>query len=59
MPDPVELTTGLQRREIEAYLEGKCDPFHNDVIKRGPGTKEKPTLIPSAFTGRIVGCICK
>lgn len=59
MPDPLELTTGLQRREIEAYLEGKCDPFHNHVLKRGAGTKENPTLIPSAFAGRIVGCICK
>lgn len=29
------------------------------VIKRGSGTKENPTLIPSAYNGRIVGCICK
>ncbi|KAM7352463.1 cytochrome c oxidase subunit 5B, mitochondrial-like [Cochliomyia hominivorax] len=59
MPDPLELCTGLQKKEIEAYMEGNCDPFHIKVLKRGSGTKENPTLIPSAFNGRIVGCICK
>ncbi|XP_065358663.1 cytochrome c oxidase subunit 5B, mitochondrial-like [Calliphora vicina] len=59
MPDPLQLCTGLQRKEIEAYMEGNCDPYHMKVLKRGCGTKENPTLIPSAFNGRIVGCICK
>ncbi|XP_075167042.1 cytochrome c oxidase subunit 5B, mitochondrial-like [Haematobia irritans] len=58
LPDPLELCTGQQRKEIVAYIEGKCDPYHMSVIKRGIGTKETPTLIPSAFNGRIVGCIC-
>lgn len=39
-------------------MEGSCDPYHMNVLKRGSGTKEKPTLVPSAFSGRIVGCIC-
>uniref|UniRef100_A0A1B0G5V3 Uncharacterized protein n=1 Tax=Glossina morsitans morsitans TaxID=37546 RepID=A0A1B0G5V3_GLOMM len=34
------------------------DPYHSDVIKRGSGTAENPILIPSAFNGRTVGCIC-
>lgn len=59
MPDPLDLCTGLQKKEILAFMEGKCDPYHMDVIKRGSGTKENPTLIPSAFNGRIIGCICK
>lgn len=58
MPDPLELVTGMQKKEILAAMEGNCDPFHNNVVKRGCGTKENPTLIPSAFEGRIVGCIC-
>lgn len=33
------------------------DPY-GLVIKRGPGTRECPILIPSAFSARIVGCEC-
>lgn len=29
------------------------------VIKRGPGTKDCPNEVPSAFESRIVGCICE
>lgn len=34
------------------------DPY-GLTVKRGPGTKDKPNLIPSAFDSRIVGCICE
>ena len=35
------------------------DPF-NLGLNQGPrGTKAKPTLVPSMFEERIVGCICK
>lgn len=59
MNDPVEHATGLEKKELLAKLAGNDDPYHMKAIKRGVGTKEKPTLIPSAFDARIVGCICK
>jgi len=29
------------------------------IIKRGPGTKDKPTLINSAYHERMIGCLCE
>lgn len=58
MPDPVDHATGLEKKELLAALAGNDDPYYNKAIKRGVGTKEKPTLIPSAFDARILGCIC-
>jgi len=58
MPDPIEHATGLERKELEAYARGNDDPLYNKPIKRGPGTKAQPTLIPSFNDKRIVGCIC-
>ena len=29
------------------------------AIKRGPGTKDQPNLVPSAFESRLVGCVCE
>uniref|UniRef100_A0A1A9W3X8 Cytochrome c oxidase subunit 5B, mitochondrial n=1 Tax=Glossina brevipalpis TaxID=37001 RepID=A0A1A9W3X8_9MUSC len=58
MAHPLDHATGLEKKEMLAFLDGKCDPYHMAVIKRGGGTEENPTLIPSAFNGRIVGCIC-
>ncbi|KAI9585182.1 hypothetical protein GQX74_001029 [Glossina fuscipes] len=52
MAHPLEHATGLEKKEMLAFLSGKCDPYHTDVIKRGSGTAENPTLIPSAFNGR-------
>lgn len=57
--DDIDLATGLEKRELLAHLAGNDDPFHMKPIKRGPSTKDQPTLIPSAFEARIVGCICK
>lgn len=59
MNDPIEHATGLEKRELLAKLAGNEDPYHMNAIKRGVSTKEKPTLIPSAFEARIIGCICK
>jgi len=28
------------------------------VVKRAAGTKDKPTMIPSAHEMRLVGCVC-
>ncbi|XP_067621440.1 cytochrome c oxidase subunit 5B, mitochondrial-like [Eurosta solidaginis] len=60
MNDPMEHATGIEKRELEQWKAGNKDPWLLDtIIKRGPGTKEQPTMIPSAFSGRIIGCACK
>lgn len=59
MNDPVEHATGIEKRELLARQAGNDNPFDMKVFKRGPGTKEVPNLIPSAFDARLVGCICK
>lgn len=41
------------------HLSYSQDPFNLKVTKRGPGTKECPNLVPSAFDSRMVGCICE
>jgi len=58
MADPMEHATGLERKELEAIARGNPDPFMMRVLKRGPGTKDKPCEIPSAYDKRLVGCIC-
>lgn len=35
------------------------DPFNMKVQKAPGGTKDKPQLVPSMYSERIVGCICK
>ncbi|XP_063622863.1 cytochrome c oxidase subunit 5B, mitochondrial-like [Cydia splendana] len=56
--DPIDLVTGLEKRELLAHLAGECDPFRILSFKRGPGTRERPNLVPSAFCQRLVGCKC-
>lgn len=58
LPEPIDHATGLEKKEMLAALAGNHDPYHNNAIKRGAGTKDKPTMIPSAFDARIIGCIC-
>ncbi|KAK9496643.1 hypothetical protein O3M35_013082 [Rhynocoris fuscipes] len=58
MPDPVEHATGLEKRELLAKISGVDNPFDMRVLKRGPGTKDCPNQVPSAFDSRILGCIC-
>ncbi|XP_071448097.1 cytochrome c oxidase subunit 5B, mitochondrial-like [Hetaerina americana] len=59
MADPLEHATGLEKREMLANMAGNDDPYDMKVFKRGPGTKDCPTVVPSAFEARIVGCICE
>lgn len=59
LPEPIDHATGLEKKELLAALAGNDDPYHMKAIKRGVGTRDKPTLIPSAFDARILGCICK
>ena len=59
MSDPLDHATGIEKRELLARAAGNEDPFDMKVFKRGPGTKEQPNLVPSAFDARLVGCICK
>ncbi|XP_053695015.1 cytochrome c oxidase subunit 5B, mitochondrial-like [Sabethes cyaneus] len=59
MSDPIEHATGLEKRELLAKQAGNSDPFDMRVFKRGPGTKDQPNQIPSAFESRLVGCICE
>ncbi|CAH0402385.1 unnamed protein product [Chilo suppressalis] len=56
--DPLEHVTGIEKRELLAHLAGDCDPFRIMAIKRGPGTRERPNLIPSANQQRLLGCKC-
>ena len=35
------------------------DPFDLSVAKRGPGTKDKPNVVFSAFHERLIGCVCE
>ncbi|KAF6197820.1 hypothetical protein GE061_008787 [Apolygus lucorum] len=59
MPDPIEHATGLEKRELLAKVAGNDNPFDLLVLKRGPGTKENPNQVPSAFDSRILGCVCE
>ncbi|KAI5631810.1 cytochrome c oxidase subunit vb domain-containing protein [Phthorimaea operculella] len=59
MPDPLEHATGLERKELLAFQQGDDDPFNMKVLKKAAGTRENPTLVPSCFDARIVGCICE
>lgn len=35
------------------------DPFNLNVKKGVPGTLDAPTLVPSMYEERIIGCVCK
>ncbi|KAG8237091.1 hypothetical protein J437_LFUL017369 [Ladona fulva] len=59
MADPLEHATGLEKREMLAKAAGNDNPFDMKIFQRGPGTKDNPTLVPSAFDSRIIGCVCE
>jgi len=59
MPDTLGHAVGAERFELLAKLHGNNDPFEMDVRKRAKGTKDEPTLIPSMYDKRLVGCICE
>lgn len=58
MGHPLEIATGIRKREILAQMAGNTNPFDRRIFKRGPGTKDNPNEIPSAFESRLIGCIC-
>nr|CAD7443985.1 unnamed protein product [Timema bartmani] len=49
----------LADRHLEFISKVLWHPFDQKLFKRGPGTKDSPNLIPSAFQARMVGCICE
>lgn len=59
IPTDLEQATGVERKELEAILAGNPDPFNLNVTKGVPGTKEAPTLVPSMYEERIIGCVCE
>jgi len=59
MPDSLGHSVGSERWEILAKLAGNEDPFELNVKKRAKGSVDEPTLIPSMFDKRLVGCICE
>lgn len=60
LPDPIDHATGLEKCELLAAAAGNYDPYHMKAIEISrDSTKDTPNLIPSAFTSRIVGCICE
>ncbi|KAL8588996.1 hypothetical protein ACOMHN_047977 [Nucella lapillus] len=59
MPDTLGHSVGIERYELLAKLAGNEDPFEMNVKKRAKGTVDEPTLIPSLYEKRLVGCICE
>lgn len=59
LADSLDHATGLEKRELLATVAGNDNPFDMKVLKRGPGTKDCPNEVPSAFDSRLVGCICE
>ncbi|EDW37154.1 GL25677 [Drosophila persimilis] len=59
MADDMELATGIAKREMQLKEQGCGDPWGlGKILKRGSGRLNDPTEIPSAFDGRLVGCLC-
>jgi cytochrome c oxidase subunit 5b len=57
-PDPLELATGMEKKEMLMRLAGNDDPFTIKSLKFVKNSKDKPIEIPSAFEARIIGCDC-
>lgn len=54
-----QLVTGIQKREMLLAKQGCEDPWgFSKVIRRGSGRENDPTVVPSAFDARLVGCLC-
>lgn len=55
----MELATGIFKRELMLRRAGCLDPWAmKKPMKRGAGRENDPTEVPSAFDGRLVGCLC-
>lgn len=59
MPDTLGHAVGPERFELLAKVAGNEDPFEMNVKKRAKGSLDEPTLIPSMFDKRLVGCVCE
>ncbi|KAM8715926.1 hypothetical protein ACLKA7_002896 [Drosophila subpalustris] len=59
LTDDMELATGIFKRELKLRQAGNNDPWSMArPMKRGAGNESDPTEVPSAFDGRLVGCLC-
>ncbi|RLU25318.1 hypothetical protein DMN91_001474 [Ooceraea biroi] len=56
--DSLDHATGLEKREMLAYMAGNDDPYNMTIKRRLDNTKENPNLVYSAFDSRMMGCIC-
>ncbi|EDO37383.1 predicted protein, partial [Nematostella vectensis] len=54
-----EQATGLEKAEYDALVAGYEDPFRLKMANGPPGTKDNPTIVPSGYEERIVGCVCE
>merc|ERR1711862_390830 len=59
MPDAIEHATGLEKEELLAIQAGNENPFDMRVYKRVAGGPDAPTVIPSFYERRLVGCVCE
>ncbi|XP_042357625.1 cytochrome c oxidase subunit 5B, mitochondrial-like [Plectropomus leopardus] len=58
VPTDEEQATGLERRALQAFKQGK-DPYSILKPKEYAGTKEDPHIVPCIGTKRLVGCLCE
>ncbi|XP_002737212.1 cytochrome c oxidase subunit 5B, mitochondrial-like [Saccoglossus kowalevskii] len=59
IPLNVDHATGMEKLEMDMKEAGLEDPFDLKVKNVVPGTRESPTLVPSIFEKRMVGCVCE
>jgi len=57
--DPIEHATGEEKKMLLLEEKGITDPYYLNTLKRGPGTKDNPNIVPSFEPKRLVGCICE
>jgi len=56
---PIEHATGDEKKILLLEEKGITDPYYVNAMKRGPGTKDKPNIVPSFEEKRLVGCVCE
>lgn len=59
MPDDLGYSAGERRYELLEKLAGNKDPFDVQVTVIEGSSRENPSLVPSMFGERLVGCICE
>jgi len=59
MPDALGHAVGPERYEMLAKAAGVDDPFEMNVRKRARGTKDEPTIVPTMYDRRLIGCVCE